>query len=125
MDKEDFVHHVAQLVRANRWEQLLPLMHGIGLPAGWREMIKPVFEEYLGKPVESSIIPAADIPEHQLAWLRNAPRDIQDRLGFAIKLSYQTVDSEHSQESGELVLPIICIDNRWLLLLVGPGPQQD
>jgi hypothetical protein len=99
---------------------LLPLMHGIGLPAGWAEMIKPVFEDYLGKVVESSIVPASEIPEHQLVWLRKAPRDIQDRLEFAIKLAYEIVHSEENKESGELILPIMCMDQTWVLLLVGP-----
>lgn len=121
MEKEDFGRHVAQLVKANKWKDLLALMHGIGLPTGWQEMIKPMFEEYLGKAVESSIIPAAEIPEHQLVWLRKAPHDIQDRLEFAIKLSYEVVRSEDNKESGELVLPIIFLDNKWVLLLVGPG----
>ncbi|MBE0430812.1 MAG: hypothetical protein IBX67_03185 [Dehalococcoidia bacterium] len=120
MEKEDFGQHVAQLVRDDGWDDLLALMHGIGLPAGWPEMVKPVFDGYLGKPVESSIIPATEIPEHQLVWLRKAPGDIQDGLEFAIKLSYEIVDSGHSEESGELVLPVIVIDHRWVLLLVGP-----
>ena len=121
MEKEDFGRHVAQLVEANKWKDLLALMHGIGLPAGWQEMIKPVFEDYLGKAVESSIIPATEIPEHQLVWLRKAPNDIQDKLESAVKLSYEVVRSEDNKESGELVLPIILLDNKWVLLLVGPG----
>ncbi len=120
MEKEDFGLQVAQLIRASKWNDLIPLMHTIGLPEGWKEMIKPIFDEYLGKPVESSIIPAAEIPEHQLVWLRKAPSDIQDRLKFAIKLSYEIVHSEDNKESGELVLPIIFIDRKWVLLLVGP-----
>jgi hypothetical protein len=120
MEKEDFGRHIAQLVRTNKWNDLLPIMHGIGLPAGWTRMIKPIFEGYLGKPVESSIISAEEIPEHQLIWLRKAPQDIQDRLEFAIKLAYETAYSEENKESGELVLPIILIDNNWMLLLVGP-----
>jgi hypothetical protein len=90
------------------------------LPVGWKEMIRPIFEDYLGKRVESSIIPAVEIPEHQLVWLRKAPRDIQDKLEFAIKLAYEIVHSEENKESGELVLPIICIDQKWAILLVGP-----
>lgn len=121
MEKEDFGLRVAQLMRASKWNNLLPLMHTIGLPEGWKEMIKPIFDEYFGKPVESSIIPATEIPEHQLVWLRNASDDIQDRLKFAIKLSYEIVLSEDNKESGELILPIIFIDNQWALLLVGPG----
>ena len=121
MEKEDFGRHVAQLVRENKWNELFNIIYGIGLPAGWEEMIKPLFDEYLGKPVESSIIPAAEIPEHQLVWLRKAPRDIQDRLEFAIKLAYETVYSKDNEESGEFILPIIFIDQKWMLLLVGPG----
>jgi hypothetical protein len=121
MEKEDFGRHVAQLIRANKWKDLLTLMHGIGLPSGWKEMIKPLFEDYLGKVVESSIIPAAEIPEHQLVWLRKAPGDIQDKLEYAIKLSYKIVRSEDNKESGELILPIIFIDDKWGILLVGPG----
>jgi hypothetical protein len=121
MEMEDFGRHVAQLVRTNKWNDLLTLMHGIGLPAGWTEMIKPMFEDYLGKAVESSIIPAVDIPEHQLVWLRKAPSDIQDRLECAIKLAYEIVHSEDNKERGEIVLPIIYINQKWVLLLVGPA----
>ena len=120
MEKEDFGRHVAQLVRANKWNNLLILMHGIGLPTDWTEMIKPLFDGYLGKPVESSIIPAVEIPEHQLVWLRKAPYEIQEKLEFAIRLAYEIVYSEEDKESGELVLPIIFIDKKWMLLLVGP-----
>jgi len=121
MEKEDFGRQVAQLVTANKWNDLLKHMHGIGLPPDWKEMIKPVFEGYLGQALKSSIIPAADIPEHQLVWLRKAPRDIQDRLKSAVKLSYEIVRSEDDKESGEFVLPIIFLDDKWVLLLVGPG----
>lgn len=123
MEKEDFGQHVTHLVRANKWQELLSLMHGIGLPAGWQEMVKPMLEDYLtkaGEALESSIIPAAEIPEQSLVWLRKAPRDIQERIEFAIKLAYEIVHSEENKESGELVLPIIFIDDKWVILLVGP-----
>jgi hypothetical protein len=120
MEKEDFGRQVAQIVRANRWNELLTLIYDIGLPAGWTEMIKPMFDGYLGIAVESSIIPAVEIPEYQLVWLRKAPQDLQDRLKNAIHLAYQIVHSEDNKESGELILPIIYIDQKWKILLVGP-----
>jgi hypothetical protein len=35
MEKEDFGRLVAELVRDNMFADLLPLIHGIGLPPGW------------------------------------------------------------------------------------------
>ncbi|MBM3133371.1 MAG: hypothetical protein FJZ95_10140, partial [Chloroflexi bacterium] len=66
MEKEDFGRHVAQLVAADKWNEIVSLMHGIGLPPDWKEMVKPLFEGFLGQKVEASIIPASEIPEHQL-----------------------------------------------------------
>ena len=121
MENEDFGRQVAELVRSGKFPALLSLMHGIGLPEGWQEMVRPLFEGYLGQPVSSSIIPAAEIPEHQQVWLKKAPEDIRKELKYAVKLSYETVHSVDNKESGELILPIIFLDNKWVLLLVGPG----
>lgn len=120
MEKEDFGREIAQLLRESKWDDLLSRMYGIGLPADWRKMVKPIFDDFLGRPVESFIIPMIDIPEHQLDWLRKAPQDVQDKLGSAIKLTYEIAHSEKNKESGEFILPIIFHDDRWVLLLVGP-----
>ena len=121
MAKEDFSRHVAELVRSGNFPALLSLMHGIGLPEGWQDMVQPLFAGYLGQPVQPSVIPAAEIPEHQQVWLKKAPREILDQLQYAVKLSYETVYSADNKESGELILPIIFLDGKWVLLLVGPG----
>jgi hypothetical protein len=117
--ENDFAEVVARHVRDAQWPELLALMHGIGLPAGWEDMVRPLFDGVMGKDVQVEIFPAAELPDHLQSWLRAAPAPIKKSLEHAIKLSHETVRSENDKESDEMLLPIVEIEGRWRILLVG------
>jgi hypothetical protein len=119
MTREEFARDVAEMMKGKQLDRVLDAVHGIGMPAGWQAQVRPLFEAYLGKTMVPAIVPASDIPEHQMAWLRKAPKAVLKKLAWAVKLSYSEKTSPDSEESGDLVLPLIPVGDGWRILMVG------
>jgi len=115
---EEYGDHLNTLIASGDWANIEREIHGINLPDGWPDLIRPIFADLAGKELSVEVLDFADLPEHVLHWLKMAPAEVLALTRKAIRVSYDTSDAE-GEDSGNLDLAIYEQASGPSILMVG------
>lgn len=118
MDTKEYGDRLAKLLSAGDWERIEPEIHAIDLPAGWQEMVKPMFADLAGKDLTVETIAFDDLPEHMLRWLKRAPPEVLADTREALRFSFD-VPVENGRDSGNIELAVYRGESGPSILMVG------